>query len=213
MKTLITSPWHTSLPAISNFQFQIFNLQFRRALLASLLLCVLALTPSAFSQTSNNPPAPAQGFFTSVEGYFTSFYTNLDSTFGATARGSIWTSVDSIQGAQVPLANSLGVSYDAYKSLSVESVIRNSGVAGTIVSAQGGLGLNVIVHDTKLTLYADGGYGLNGSSPDGPSSRPYAEFGVRAQKALTAHTFAGLGIGAQLPGNRQVFSALVGFTF
>lgn len=150
---------------------------------------------------------PAGSFFGTVQNYFTSFNTNLDATF-ATERGSLWTSFDSIQGGRVPLANSLGLSYNVFKAISAESVTRNSGIAGTVLSEQVGLGLNFIVHDTKLTGYADGGYAFSE-----PSQKLYGEIGLRVVKALTEHTFAGVGIGLQVPANRQVLSASVGFTF
>ena len=165
------------------------------------LLIASALTSRAQSTNS------VGSFFGTVQSYFTSFNTNLDTTF-ASERGSIWTGVDSIQGGAVPLANSLGVSYNVWKSISVESVTRNSGIAGTVVSEQGGVGLSFVVHDTKLTGYADLGYALGE-----PKEKLYGEIGLRIFKALTTHTFAGVGIGAQLPANRQVFSAIAGFTF
>jgi len=180
-------------------------------------LCLLGL--NSIAQTAPPPAtAPAASsdtgnFFTSVQSYFTSFDTNNDSTF-ATARGELATGVDSTQGG-VPLANSLRLSYNVYKptnsavQLSLESVTRNSGIAGTLVSEQFGLGVNFIIHDAKLTLYGDGGYNFNGVKSD----KYFAEIGARAEKALTTHTFAGVGIGAQLPANRQVFQVFAGFTF
>ena len=152
------------------------------------------------------PPADNGSFLGTVQSYFTAFNTNLDNTFGA-SKGSIWTGVDSIQGGTVSLANSIGVSYNLYKMVSAEGVIRNGGVTGTILSYQGGLGFNFLVHDVRLTAYADGGYGTSGKD------RTYGELGLRAQKALTEHTYAWVGVGAQLPANRQIFSAGVGFTF
>jgi len=165
------------------------------------LLIASALTSRAQSTNS------VGSFFGTVQSYFTSFNTNLDTTF-ASERGSIWTGVDSIQGGSVALANCLGASYKVYKGLSLESVTRNSGIAGTVVSEQSGLGLNFVIHDTKLTGYADFGYAL-GEAKD----KLYGELGLRVQKALTEHTFAGVSVGAQLPANRQVFSAFAGFTF
>ena len=113
-----------------------------------------------------------------------------------------------MQGGTSPLMNSIGLSYDVWKMVSVEGVFRNSGVAGTVVDGQGGLGLSFKVHDVRLTAYADGGYGF-----EDDQDKIYAELGVRVLKALTTHTFAGVGIGVQLPGDRQVLSAFVGFTF
>ena len=185
-----------------------------------LFALIAALSLGLAAQAQTNAPAepatnavPTEGsFLNSAFSYFTSFNTNLDSTFGS-HRGSLFTGVDSIQGAGVNMANSIGLSYDLYAGtnnlrLSVESVTRNSGVAGTLLSEQAGLGVSFIVHDARLTVYADGGYWIY-DEPD----RYYAEIGLRAQKALTEHTYAWVAAAAQLPGNRQVFSAGVGITF
>ncbi len=168
---------------------------------------------SAQAQTNT----PSGSFLGTVQDYFTSFNTNYDATFGA-ERVTLWTGVDSIQGGATPLANQLGFAYDVYSStganglkttaVQLENVLRNSGVAGTVVSEQAGLGLSIIVHDVKLTAYADFGYDLQATK-----DKLYGEVGLRAFKALTEHTFAGVGIAAQVPANRQVLSVFAGFTF
>lgn len=174
---------------------------------------------SAAVSAAPAPPANTGSFLTSVQDYFTSFNTNLDGTFGA-SKASLWTGVDSIQGGDAPLANDLGVSYNVYKqTLSIESVTRSGGVAGALMSEQAGIGFNVIVHDARLTLYADGGYDLaakDGLTAKGKATHPnrmFGEIGLRAAKALTAHTYGFVGVAAQLPKNAQVFSAGVGITF
>jgi len=178
------------------------------AITLALSLATLALTAPA--QTLTNapaaPPASSGTFFDSVTGYFSGFNPELAGTF--TNRGQFWTSMDSIQGGSNPLANSIGMSYDVLGKLSLEGVFRNSGAAGAVVDAQGGLGLSFVVTDVKLTAYVDGGYGF--AETKDPA---YGEIGVRVLKALTPHTFAGVGIAAQMPANRQVLSAFVGFTF
>lgn len=169
-----------------------------------MMLTMLVLPARAQAQTA---PAPGSGsFLSSLNTYFLSFNTNLDSTFAS--KGTLWTSADSLQGGDVNLANSLGFSYTVWKSVAAESVTRNSGVAGTLISEQFGLSLSWQVHDVKLSAYADAGYDFHATK-----DKFYGEVGLRVMKALTEHTFAGVGIGAQLPANRQVFSALVGFTF
>jgi hypothetical protein len=115
------------------------------------------------------------------------------------------------------LANELGLDYKIWKQVAVESVTRNSGIAGTLVSQQLGLNLSFVIVDTKLTLYGDGGYEF----ADFPGAvvqpktrdRLYGEFGLRVAKALTLHTYTQIGIGVQLPKSAQVFMAAVGFTF
>lgn len=173
------------------------------------IIAAVALCVSAYSQT--NTPPDSGSFLQSVTSYFTTFNTNLDSTFG-TERGSIWTGVDSIQGGDAPLANSLGLSYNIWKAVSAESVLRNSGVAGTVLSEQAGFGLSFIVHDAKLTLYADAGYNFQEESTKF-EDKLFGELGIRAEKALTTHTFLGVGMGVRVPNSEQVFTAFGGFTF
>lgn len=159
------------------------------------------------------PPTNSPGsFFSTALSYFTAFNTNLDSTF-ANSKGSIWTGADSMQGARTPLANSLGLSYRVYNVISLESVTRNAGVAGTVVSQQFGPSLNFVVHDAKLSLYAHAGYELDAPAGGKFADKIYGEIGVRVCKALTEHTFAGVGIGAQLPKNTQVFQVFAGIVF
>lgn len=183
----------------------------KRLLTACGLCGLIGLSGQVQAQSTNG------NFFGSVTSYFSSFNTNLDSNFGS-ERVSVWTGVDSIQGGTTPLANQLGIGYDVYSTygadglkktaIQFENVLRNSGVAGTVVSDQAGFGLSFIVHDVKLTAYADAGYDLQA-----PHEKIYGEIGLRAFKALTEHTFAGVGIGAQVPANRQVLSVFAGFTF
>ncbi len=204
--------------------------KFRIAILSS---AILACAP-VFAQTSTNDPAPpattpppASGsgsFFSSVAGYFSSFNTNMDGSVAA-ARGSLWTGADSLQGGNVPLANSLGISYNLYQPsnspvrIGIESVTRNSGVAGTLVSEQFGPNLKFIIHDVTLTAYADPLYDFAAQATKNAKGKTIAadrfgcEIGLRLQKQLTEHTFAGTGIGARLPKNEQVFQIFAGFTF
>ena len=179
-----------------------------------LLLNLLALP--LFAATTPPPPATLPD---TILGYFSAFDTNL-LTFEN--RFDLWTGASSIQGANTALVNDLGLSYDvfhlsaptnspgaAHIAIDIENTIRNSGVAGSLISEQGGLGLNVIVYDVKLTLYANGGYFLD----PGESRRAYAEIGLRAKKAIGQHFYLGVGLGTQIPQNRQVFSAFAGATF
>lgn len=163
-------------------------------------------------------------FFNSLGSYFTSFNTNLDSAV-AESRGSLWTGADSLQGGNTPLANSLGLAYYLYAPtnsqarIGLESVTRNSGVAGTLVSEQAGFELGFIVHDVTICIYGDGLYDfqpethLNKKGKKLTDSPFDGEIGLRIRKNLTEHTYIGTGIGAQLPQNRQVFSVFTGFTF
>lgn len=191
-----------------------------------ILSLVSALGLSAPAQT-NTPPAPPENsgtFFSSVADYFSSFNTNLDDPVSA-SRGSLWTGADSIQGGKVSLANSLGLSYNVYQPSNApvrfgfESVTRNSGVAGTLVSEQVGPRLSFIVHDTTITGYADPLYDFDPDTHVNAKGKTITdgafkvEIGLRLQKQLTTHTFAGTGIGAQLPKAKQIFQVFAGFTF
>lgn len=172
------------------------------------LIGLLTLAFSAKAQLSTN----SGSFFDTALSYFTTFNTNLDSTFG-NAKGTVWTGVDSIQGGTTHLANSLGLSYRVYNIVAIESITRNSGVAGTVVDQQFGFSLNFAVHDALLTAYGHMGYELDAPSGAKIGDKVFGEIGLRVSKALTAHTFAGVGLGAQLPKNTQVFSAFMGITF
>jgi len=177
-----------------------------------LLLAALLFCNAGYSQTQQTAPAFADNtsFFASVQSYFTSFNTNLDSTFGVD-KGSAWAGVASVQNAGVPLQNEIGISYALYKqNLAAEVILRDSGVAGTIVSVGGGFSYSKIIHDTRLTAFVDGGYY---TTPDTGKDKAFGEVGVRVSKALTTHTFAGISAALQFPHNRRVFEAFTGFTF
>jgi hypothetical protein len=212
------------------------NLRFVRFLPLRLSVAVIALAAAGGSvvqsraqttPSTNAIPTGENSFFQTALGYFTSFNTNLDGTFGA-HRGMVFTGVDSIQGASQTLANTIGVSYEVWKpssapatnsqpapafssstggfGLALESVTRNGGVTGTIISQGAGIALDFDVHDVRVNGYVDGVYQFQGDKLGG-------EIGLRIFKALGANTFAGVGIGEQFPGNHQIFSAFVGFVF
>ncbi len=180
--------------------------------LLSLLLLSIGLVANAQSLT-NTP----QSFFGTVSSYFTSHNLGLTNTFGL-HNGEAWTSLDSIQGnasSSAKLADAIGFQYSVYDHLSLENVLRTSGVAGTIVSDQLGLGLNFVIIDTKITFYGDGGYDLEKSRLVGSKFKDdlFGEIGVRAKKAMTEFTYAGVGFGVRLPDASQVYQVMVGFTF
>jgi hypothetical protein len=193
-----------------------------RKLSALLTLTLLTLAP-LHAQTNAPPvitvitnqmgPAPATeaSFIQTAFGYFTSFNPDLAGTF--TNRGTVWAGVASIVGGpsgEPSLENELGVSYALGKGFAPELVLRNANVAGTVDSLQGGLSYGLVLIDTRVAAYADGGYDWN-------LSKMYGEVGLRVQKALTAHTFAGVSYGVQILGTKgsppQVLGAEVGFTF
>lgn len=163
-------------------------------------------------QAQGNPPLPTDtpSFFATAQQYFTSFNTNLDNTF--IERGEIAVGVVSIQGGGVNLANEVRGSYVAYKALSIDAAFRDAGIAGTFVSEQLGLSANYVVHDAKFTVYMDGLY--HQEKPTAGNSRLTGELGIRVQKALTQHTFAGVEAAVQFSkGQPRVFGTFAGFTF
>ena len=182
------------------------------------------LSFTATAQLATNPPAPPTGMAglgQTVLDYFTVFNTNLDSTFGDN-RFCLWTGASSVQNSPSgSLMNDLGASYDLWRptpstnsttktAISLELDTRNGGVAGSLVSAQAGAGFSVIIHDVRATLYLDGGAYLDKTVN---RNSFFGEVGVRVFKAFGAHFFGGVGMGAQFPDNRQVFSAFAGATF
>jgi hypothetical protein len=198
-----------------------------KKLLASIGLCLLCTGLFAQNTDITPPTSPPSGASLpgQVLGYFTSFNTNLDSTFAAN-RFDLWAGASSIQGAAVPLVNDIGVSFDVWRpsllgtnsktslALAPEAVIRNGGVAGSLVSLQGGVGVSAIIHDVKATLYLDGGGYLDDKdNPQAFDQRLYGEIGLRVKKAFGQHFYGGVGLGAQFPDSAQVFSAFAGATF
>lgn len=166
------------------------------------LASMLAMPLLAHAQT-NTP----QNFFQSVQGYFTSFDTN--STTFLTDKIDISLGTATIENAQ--LAADFLAEFQVKNPLSLEIDIRNTTVAGTVLSYAGGLGYNITHFDTRITGYIDGGYKTDTKSA-------YFAPGIRVKKALTANTYAGIGIELpiNLSGNRPITPTYVisaGFKF
>lgn len=160
--------------------------------------------------TQTTPPADAPAFYKVALNYFTAFNPELDGAF-TNSHGQVTMGMDSLNSGPANLANSLGISYNVWKLIAIESTTRNSGIAGTILSQGLGLSLNFPIHDAELTLYAEGVVALYKDPPR--AEKFQGEIGVRVKKALTTHTFAYVGMGAQLPKNNQIFTAGAGFNF
>lgn len=174
-----------------------------------LVASALFLAASASAQVSTN--GPAGSFFNTVGSYFTSFNPTLTNTFNAKA--SIWTGMDSLSGNKASLANEIGVAYNVYRPIDIESVTRDGGVTGTLVSQSIGVNANFKIIDTRLTIYADAGYTLDSLAGTKFQDNLFGEVGLRVSKALTDHTYAWVGLGVQFPNQARVFSGGVGFTF
>lgn len=174
-----------------------------------LLLCLVSCEPARAQDVPTNQPPAA--FLTTVGNWFTTQNTNL-LTFQQ-SHGDVWAGADYRDGLNS--SYSFGVNAKIWKSLSLDTVMHNASIAGTVVSIQGGLGLGLVSHDMKFTPYADLGYDLN-------LSQAFVALGARVQKALTEHTFVGLGMEVQLATNGKamygdnmvpVLTFLTGFTF
>jgi len=167
-----------------------------------ILTCILAK-----GQDTNTPPVPLDtgSFFSTATAYFTSFNTN----YNWKVRGEAAAGIASLQNGPANLANELRFGYNLGKSsnFSLEAVMRDSGIAGTILSGQFGAGVNFAVYDAKLTLYAHSGYHFH------ESDRWFGELGARVSKKMTRYTFAGVGLGAEIPRGGRIFTAFAGFTF
>jgi hypothetical protein len=193
------------------------------------LICILALSSltGMAATTTTNSPAPGgivvppssmtplaappdsnTSFFNTVASYFTSFNPALEGTF--TNKGSAWVSVISAQSQSVPLQNEIGFSYQLINHLQAEAEVRDGGVTGAIISMQGGVGVFTVVHDVKLTAFADGGYNI---SKPAKGQDAFAEIGLRAAKALTTYTYAGVQASFRPGSNDRFFGAMTGFMF
>lgn len=164
--------------------------------------------PAPISSVLSNAPSNPGTFFGTVQSYFTSFNPAYEQTFRKSNEVDIWAGTDSVQGAG--MTASLGVSYNLWKSVSLESITRNGSIGGVIVSQQGGVGYSKVVHDVKVTAYLHGGYSFQDKAT-------YGAIGARFVKALTENTYAGLGIEERIGGkkvsNTPTISVLTGFNF
>lgn len=164
--------------------------------LTSIILAIAALgLCNVNAQTTTAPATPTTpaDVISGIGDYFSSVNTNL--SWDATPF-SLWTGVNYQSG--VNTSAEIGASYDLWKptasatattklAIAPEVTLRNAGIAGTIVSGQGGIGLSIEHYDLKLTGYLDGGYYL-------PANSPMFEIGGRVLKKITISTHAGVGL-------------------
>jgi hypothetical protein len=165
------------------------------ALAAASVLLAASVAPASAQSATNNPPSTSSpttpaDFFSGLGSYFTSVNTNLTWT---NTPASLWTGVNYQAG--VNTSAELGASYDLWKpspafALAPEGIVRNAGVAGTVVSGQAGAGISLFHYDLKVTGYLDGGY-------NSPLNSGFVEFGARLEKKMTVSTHAGIGLAWQ----------------
>lgn len=156
---------------------------------------VLGTNTITLSPPTNLPPNSAQGFLSTVTGFFTSF-SDLQ-TFQTNDTFDVWTGMEYVNNANT--AVSLGLSYNTPWHLGplrvgIESVTRNApGFAQTIYTQEAGVNLQYVWHDVKLVGFLDGGYDTQNKSGT-------ASIGARIFKALTDNTYTGLGIEERITG-------------
>ncbi|MGA2871531.1 MAG: hypothetical protein ABSF34_20505, partial [Verrucomicrobiota bacterium] len=162
---------------------------------------------SGGTTTISNP----QSFFGSVGGYFTSSNTNLP--FKGTAEIALGMAYQS----GVNIASDFDARYKfaltTNSGVLLESVTRNAGVDGVIVSEQAGIGyyyIPVSTPDLELSAGLLGGYRFD------VSQGAFTAY-LDARKSLTENTFAGMRIAYEYDGSASpgspVLTAYTGFTF
>lgn len=184
--------------------------------------CLLGLVPAmgqmtARGQSVTNAAPVTEQFYQQAFGYLTSFNTNLTTFTSTNFHGSIWAGADYQSGVNV--ASSLAAEVPVYKALSLDAVVRNADVAGTLLSAQSDVGVNWSVFDTQIT--AGIGLGDNFSAVGGVPSGLYASVFGEVKKAMTQNTFAGVRLESDIPfrsakgggGITPVLCVFVGFRF
>jgi hypothetical protein len=149
-----------------------------------LITTAVALLAATGAQAQTNT-TPEQNFFLTAAGYLTSFNTNLLFTADTV---DLWTAPETQQG--VGIDDALGVRWNAWRPstatvVGVGALIRNAGVAGTVVGVGPELSLGVVKYDTKLLFGIGGGDNLTLKSA-------YVEPFIEVDKLITANTYAGL---------------------
>lgn len=156
--------------------------------------------------TNINAANPVPAFLDTVTGYFTSFNPNLTNTFSQGT--SLFAGADWNDGAHV--SSTIGLEHRLKGKIGVDFQSSLADVEGTFRYLQSDLTYSVVHVDTKLTGFVGGGF-------DFETSRGFAAFGLRVQKALTPNTYAGLQLSAKV--NREVkevnpqMTVFTGFTF
>ena len=158
-----------------------------KSLAFSLMAALALLSMPAQAQTNDLPLTP-QAVIGNIGTYFTSFNTNLTWT---NTPISLWTGANYESG--VNTSSELGVSYDLWRpspemAIAPEAIFKNSGIAGTFVSGQGGVGISLFHYDLKVTGYLDAGF-------NNPLNTMFLDFGGRLEKKMTVSTFLGVSLG------------------
>ena len=146
------------------------------------ILVALALLFALGTNAQTNTLVLPQNFFQTAANYFTSANTNYTWTGNTleVAAGADYMS-------SVNWANYLDAQYDLGR-FAIETKMRNAGIAGTVDSAEAGVGYTLIsYHSVKLEAAVDGGYDLDRNTA-------LIEPKLTLRDKLTPNTFLGLSI-------------------
>ena len=167
-------------------------MKLKNLIITAASLCILCTSLKAQTNavtTNALPPIPTGPLdFIQQAGSWIS-NVNTNETWSNT-KVDLWTAANFQSGLQT--SAEIGLSYDAFGIatnvvIAPEAVFRNAGIAGVIVSYQGGIGFSYEHFDIKATAYGDFGY-----SPS--QSTAFAEIGARLKKKMTTSTYAAIGI-------------------
>jgi hypothetical protein len=171
------------------------------------ILLGLALLLDAGVNAQTNTLVPSQNFFQTAASYFTSANTNYTWTGNTleVAAGADYMS-------SVNWANYLDAQYDLGR-FAIEAKMRNAGIAGTVDSAEAGIGYTLIsYYSVKLQAGVDGGYDLDRNTA-------LIEPKLTLRDKLTPNTFLGLSISLPIWANGQAMNTVpdigieTGFTY
>jgi hypothetical protein len=159
------------------------------AAIGSLCLLAASFTAQAQNPLNSEPPStnvsPEQNFFQSVGNYFTSANTNY-----TWASNTLEVAVGADYMSSVNWANYVEAQFDINR-FDIGAKVRNAGIAGTVDSAQAGIGYSLIeFFSVKLEAGIDGGYDLERNTV-------IFEPRLTLRDKLTPNTF--LGISLSLP--------------
>lgn len=144
------------------------------------LLYLLTSDFTAHAQT--NTATPPQSFFETAKDYLTSANTNYTWT-----SNTLEMAVGADYMSSVNWANYVDAQYDIGRFV-IEAKMRNAGIAGTVDSAEGGVGYALIeYYSVKLEAGVDGGYDLERNAA-------LIEPKLTLRDKLTPNTFLGVAI-------------------
>lgn len=187
----------------------------KRQLVIASILVLLAMPVAAQTNAPLSTNATPQSFLSTVEGYFTSFNTNL-ATFSTNAPYESWAGVAYQAGLR--LGANLAVEakpFSGAPGLMLGSVSLLADTVGTIAQQEVDVGWSIVHYDVEVTLGAAGMYTFqNGYDAYGKGLN--GGIFVEAKKALTANTFAGVRAEEVLcsgRANQPILTLFGGFTF